>query len=175
LVALSVGRISGEKNDELLLRGFAEVLKSHPNACLVVVGRCRDRRRLSRMLDQLGIGANVRMPGVLQRDELADYYAVASVVVICSETETQSLVAQEAQGVGCPVVVVDPWLAQGHETSRVLAEPNPAALAAAIGRSLSRRGPGSGGEYRPSARGHGQRLLEMYQQLTGARVERSRR
>src|SRR5689334_6427265 len=131
-IVLSVGRLSGEKNDELLLRSFAELLRHRPDACLVMVGGYADRRRVSDLVDRLGIASRVRMPGVLPRAELAGYYLAADAVVICSVSETQSLVAHEAEAAGCPLVVVDPWLYRGHEGTRTLAAAEPAGLAATV-------------------------------------------
>ncbi|MGW6280730.1 glycosyltransferase [Kribbella sp. NPDC055071] len=165
-IVLSVGRLSAEKNDELLLRAFAHLLTTHPTACLVLVGQCRDRRRLTGLIDGLGIGANVRLPGVLPRAELAGYYAAASAVVIASVTETQSLVANEAEAAGCPLIVVDPWLARGHEETRILAEAEPADLAAVIGRSFrDTDSPRPPVRYRFDPRAHATELVSLYKQV----------
>jgi 1,2-diacylglycerol 3-alpha-glucosyltransferase len=167
-VVLSVGRVSGEKNDELLLRAFAQLRNSHPAARLVLAGRCASRRRVAALVERLGIADGVHLAGVVPRDELGGYYAIAGVVVISSLTETQSLVAHEAEAAGCPLVVVDPWLAKGYESSRTLAEPNPADLASVVGRCLGQRTVRGQAAYWPDPQTHARQLLACYRQLTGA-------
>lgn len=159
-VVLCVGRLSGEKNNELLLRAFAG-MKGDAHLCLV--GPTRGRRRLSGLARALNIEGRVRFVGVVPRSDLAAYYAAASILVVPSRTETQALVAHEGEAFGLPIVVVDPGLASG---SRVLSDPRPVELAKAIeGHMLPP--PGSykypnAGEYRPSAEEHVEGLLRIY-------------
>ncbi|MFB6723928.1 glycosyltransferase [Kribbella sp. NPDC056345] len=170
-IVLSVGRLSGEKNDELLLQSFAELLRIRPDACLVMVGGYSDRRRVNELIDRLGIGPRVRMPGVLPRAELAGYYLAADAVVIASISETQSLVAHEAEAAGCPLVVVDPWLFRGHERTRTFAPAEAAPLAAVVAQVL--RAPDTqrswAPRYRPAPREHAEKLLALYEQLASQR------
>ncbi|GAA0620913.1 glycosyltransferase [Kribbella sandramycini] len=166
-IVLSVGRLSGEKNDELLLRMFAELVAERPDACLVLVGGYGGR--VTQLIEDLGIAERVRMPGVLPRSELAGYYAAASAVVICSVTETQSLVAHEAEAAGCPLIVVDPWLYRGHEATRTFAPAEPRGLAGVVARSFRTPDPARpwAPRYRPEPREHAEKLLALYEQLAG--------
>jgi 1,2-diacylglycerol 3-alpha-glucosyltransferase len=131
-VMLSVGRLSPEKNQDLLLRAFAIVEKDHPGTQLVIVGSLLGRRHIMKLAKSLGIDRSIHTPGVVQRDLLGAYYSLASMFVLPSLSETQSLVAQEAEAFALPVVVVDKQLANGVGRPRFVAEPNPTSLARVI-------------------------------------------
>ena len=100
-----IGRVAHEKNIGFLLQMFAEVLKSVPDALLVIAGEGPAREALRAEVAQRGLGAHVHFAGYLERDSaLLDCYAAASVFVFASRTETQGLVLLEAMAQGVPVV-----------------------------------------------------------------------
>jgi len=100
-----VGRVAHEKNIGFLLQMFVEVLKSVPEALLVIAGEGPARPALRAQVAALGLEAHVRFAGYLERNStLLDCYAAASVFVFASRTETQGLVLLEAMAQGTPVV-----------------------------------------------------------------------
>jgi 1,2-diacylglycerol 3-alpha-glucosyltransferase len=100
-----VGRVAHEKNISFLLQMFAEVLKSVPDALLVIAGEGPAREALRAEVAARGLGTHVHFAGYLERDSaLLDCYAAASVFVFASRTETQGLVLLEAMAQGAPVV-----------------------------------------------------------------------
>jgi 1,2-diacylglycerol 3-alpha-glucosyltransferase len=100
-----IGRVAHEKNIGFLLQMFREVLKSVPEALLVIAGEGPARAALRAQIAALGLGAHVQFAGYLERDSaLLDCYAAASVFVFASRTETQGLVLLEAMAQGIPVV-----------------------------------------------------------------------
>jgi len=100
-----IGRVAHEKNIGFLLQMFAEVLKSVPQALLVIAGEGPAREALRARASALGLAAHVHFAGYLERDgALLDCYAAASVFVFASRTETQGLVLLEAMAQGVPVV-----------------------------------------------------------------------
>ena len=171
---LSVGRLSQEKSPALLLRAFALLRTSQPDVRLVMVGSIRRRRRLVKLMRNLGIEAAVSFPGSVSRDQLGAYYATASIFVIASVTETQSLVAQEAEAFGLPVIVVDEELTEGVGTQRWLAGPSPAELSSAMEACLRRKARESSDTcpdssmYCPPASDHALSLLAIYRCLSHA-------
>lgn len=104
-ILLYVGRVAFEKNIEFLLRMFARLRSSRPDALLVIAGEGPAREHLGRMARELGIDAQVRFIGYLNRaTELPDCYAAGDAFVFASRTETQGLVLLEAMAQGTPVV-----------------------------------------------------------------------
>ena len=100
-----IGRVAHEKNIGFLLQMFVEVLKSVPQALLVIAGEGPARAALRAQVAALGLTAHVQFAGYLERDSaLLDCYAAADVFVFASRTETQGLVLLEAMAQGIPVV-----------------------------------------------------------------------
>ena len=100
-----VGRVAHEKNVDFLVRVFARVRQSVPEAMLIIAGEGPAREALRKLVEQLGLTEDVRFVGYLDRNTaLLDCYAAASVFVFASRTETQGLVLLEALAQGCAVV-----------------------------------------------------------------------
>ncbi len=100
-----VGRVAHEKNIGFLLQVCVEVLKSVPEALLVIAGEGPARAALRAQVAALGLDAHVHFAGYLERESaLLDCYAAADVFVFASRTETQGLVLLEAMAQGIPVV-----------------------------------------------------------------------
>ena len=100
-----VGRIAHEKNIDFLLRAFAQVVRSIPDAILIIAGEGPALGHCRSYTTALGLEANVRFVGYLSRDaELLDCYRAGDVFVFSSRTETQGLVLLEAMALGVPVL-----------------------------------------------------------------------
>ena len=105
-----VGRVQPLKDQELgvralgalnALRGWAPVL--------VIAGESTPGdegylRSLGALADRLGVGDEVRFAGALERDDLADLLAVASITLVPSHSETFGLVALESAASGTAVI-----------------------------------------------------------------------
>jgi len=97
--------VAHEKNIGFLVQMFGEVLKSVPEALLVIAGEGPAREALRTQVAVSGLTAQVHFAGYLERDgALLDCYAAADVFVFASRTETQGLVLLEAMAQGAPVV-----------------------------------------------------------------------
>lgn len=104
-VVLHVGRIAFEKNIELIVDAFAEVVGAIPDALLVIAGEGPALRALRAKVAAMNLGASVEFVGYLDRETvLLDCYRSANVFAFASKTETQGLVLLEAMAVGTPVV-----------------------------------------------------------------------
>lgn len=100
-----VGRVAHEKNIDFLVRVFARVRQSVPEAMLIIAGEGPAREALRKLVEQLGLTQDVRFVGYLDRNAaLLDCYAAASVFAFASRTETQGLVLLEALAQGSAVV-----------------------------------------------------------------------
>jgi 1,2-diacylglycerol 3-alpha-glucosyltransferase len=100
-----IGRVAHEKNIGFLVQMFAEVLKSLPEALLVIAGEGPARASLREAVLARHLERHVHFAGYLERDgALLDCYAAADVFVFASRTETQGLVLLEAMAQGVPIV-----------------------------------------------------------------------
>ncbi len=100
---LYVGRVSKEKNMEILGRVFKALIRNHPDLHLVVVG---DGPYLEEMQQDLA-GTPCTFTGYLQGEDLAAAYASCDLFLFPSTTDTFGNVVLEAQASGVPVIVTD--------------------------------------------------------------------
>jgi glycosyltransferase involved in cell wall biosynthesis len=129
---LYTGRLSREKNLQVLADAFARLHDRRPDVGLVLVGDGPYRAELEQRL----AGRPVHFAGVQRGDELARIYASADLFVFPSETDTLGVVLLEAQASGLPVLVSrhggpKDVMANGR-TGWVVDPMQPAELAAAI-------------------------------------------
>jgi glycosyltransferase involved in cell wall biosynthesis len=103
-VILGVGRLSREKNFDLLLRAFAKVCAVR-DARLMLLGDGPKREHLERLVNKLQIEDQVDMLGFV--DNPYPYMADASLLVVSSIFEGLPTVIIEALACGCPVVSTD--------------------------------------------------------------------
>lgn len=102
--ALFAGALDDNKG-----RGFEDVIRALADPRLtdlrvVRIGEGPRAESLDRLAEELGVSARIEARGFVGRDELADLYAAADVVVVPSRRESLGLVALEAQASGTPVV-----------------------------------------------------------------------
>ena len=100
---LYVGRVSKEKNLELLADVFKSQISKIPHASLTIVG---DGPYLKEMRETLK-GTPTVFTGYLEGDALAGVYASCDLFVFPSTTDTFGNVILEAQASGLPVIVTD--------------------------------------------------------------------
>jgi glycosyltransferase involved in cell wall biosynthesis len=132
LKLLYVGRVSKEKNLQLLGEAFHALTQTRPDVQLVVVGDGPYTAEFQKMMQ----GTPTTFTGYLEGEELATLYASCDLFVFPSTTDTFGNVVLEAQAAGIPVIVTDmggPWenLIPG-ETGLVVKGDDGAALLAAI-------------------------------------------
>ena len=102
---IHVGRLAFEKNIDFLLRVVQQLTETVPEVLLVIAGEGPARTALQRQSRALGIEANVRFIGYLERErELPHCYRCGDAFIFASRTETQGLVLLEAMAHGLPVV-----------------------------------------------------------------------
>lgn len=110
-VVLYVGRVSPEKQVDVVLDGFKRLkVKSCDDSLLVIVGDGPDLARLK----HLSQGHTVVFTGRLDGHELAQAYASADVFAFASQVETFGNVVIEAMASGLPVLAFDYACAQMH-------------------------------------------------------------
>jgi len=122
MIVLYVGRLEERKGIETLLSAMEEVAKKMPEKrkilrCYIVGGERRrkwknekdtpekrERERLMKIVETLGIKDIIRFVGGEQREFLTYYYAAADMTVVPSYYEPFGLVPLESMACGTPVI-----------------------------------------------------------------------
>jgi len=103
-VILAAGRLTDQKDFPTLLRAFAKV-RANRDVRLVILGEGKRREALEKLALDLGIRAEVDMPGFAANP--FQYMARAAVLVSSSEYEGLPGVLIQALACGCPIVSTD--------------------------------------------------------------------
>lgn len=137
-VLLYAGRISAEKNLDVLIPTLERVNQTLPRAKLVFVGDFDYRVKLQAKAARSSAANNIIFTGKIPREELGVAYASADIFMFPSKTDTQGLVLHEAVAAGLPVVMCDPLVTEvvKHDQNGYIVPDNPDALAQAALRIL---------------------------------------
>ncbi|WP_440996103.1 glycosyltransferase [Arhodomonas sp. SL1] len=103
-VILGAGELSGRKDHATLLRAFAR-LRRRRDARLVILGRGSQHDRLLELARELGVEADVDLPGFVA--EPVCYMAHSAAFALTSRWEGAPVVLIEALACGTPVVSTD--------------------------------------------------------------------
>ena len=103
---LFVGRLDQEKRVDDLIKAFAALPAGRP-AHLDIVGDGARRSDWTALATRLGIGDSTTFHGFVTEDELRTAYARASVFVMPSIAELQSLATLEAMAASTPILAAD--------------------------------------------------------------------
>ena len=100
-----VSRLEGQKRLHHAIEAFALVVAKRPEATLRIYGNGKQRPRLERRIDELGVGDQVRLMGFdpLAKRELM----TATGFLMTSVNEGYPLATLESMSFGCPVVSYD--------------------------------------------------------------------
>ena len=102
---VSVGRLSPEKNQGRLIRGFATVHATNPNTRLVVVGEGPLQDELAALIRELRLEGSVFLTGMQSNPHVI--MAHSDCFVLTSDYEGQPMVILEALVLGLPIVTVE--------------------------------------------------------------------
>lgn len=111
-VIMYAGRLSAEKNLDMLIPMIKKLVRRRPNARLVYVGDFDYRESLEQLAHESGVGDRITFTGALPRENLGVAYASADVFVFPSLTDTQGLVLHEAAHAGLPFVLTDRYVSE---------------------------------------------------------------
>jgi glycosyltransferase involved in cell wall biosynthesis len=137
-VILGVGTLIPFKDFPLLIRAFARLRRMRP-ARLVILGEGDERTRLERLARDLGVVADVDLPGF--EPNPYKFMARADVFAVSSRVEGMPNAIIEALACGCPVVSTDcpsgpAEILQNGKYGRLVPMGDEAALAQAIAGTL---------------------------------------
>lgn len=104
---IAVGRFSDpRKNFDMLMRAFSNIYKQSPGSKLYVIGKKPDNKKLEKY-SNLDFYKNVLFTGMLEQDQLRQFYEVADLMLITSYQEGLGIIGLEAMSYGIPVVSTD--------------------------------------------------------------------
>jgi len=134
---LYVGRLVAPKGVFELLDAYAKLdpaLRSEIG--LVVVGDGPARAELVERAKRIRPGV-IQFPGFIQKDGLAEFYAMADALIFPTHSDTWGFVVNEAMACGLPVVATDvagcvPDLVEDEWNGKVVAVSDPVELASAM-------------------------------------------
>ena len=183
-IVLNVGRLTAQKNQDVLIRALACL----PQAHLVLAGAGPKCEAFHTLAVTLGVDDRLHLLGALSADDIADLYAAADLFVFPSTWETFGLAAVEAAMVGMPMVVADlPVLhevlrADGTEPVAFVAPNDVEGWISAIGKALTAplagvpsAGPNGAFARAISRKYSRQRMVESYLSLFEAYARPDRR
>ncbi len=105
-ILLYVGRVSKEKNLNVLLKTMKKLKDNNFKAVLLIVGP-GDIKETKQEINKMGIKDRVILTGALPKEETVRTYGGADAFVFSSTTETQGLVVGEAMISNTPVIALD--------------------------------------------------------------------
>lgn len=138
-VVLGVGGLRRQKNFPLLLHAFAR-LRERRVCRLIILGEGRQRGRLGRLAERLGVAEDVSLPGFVANPYA--YMARSALFVLSSYWEGSPNALTEAMAVGTPVVATDcpsgpREILDGGRYGELISIDDAVALAAAMERTLA--------------------------------------
>lgn len=99
---LNVGRLSEQKNQQLLIRAFADLHRVNADSELYILGDGPKRQELEELISEEKLGSCIHLEGRIENPQ--EYYAKADVFALSSEYEGLPLVVLEAMAASLPVV-----------------------------------------------------------------------
>jgi glycosyltransferase involved in cell wall biosynthesis len=101
-VVVAAGRLMPQKAFDRLIEAYAPLAISHPDWRLDIYGTGSTKRALTKLIDDLGVGSNVRLRGYSR--DLPAVLAQSSIYALSSRFEGLPMVLLEAMSVGLPMV-----------------------------------------------------------------------
>ena len=134
LTAITVSRLSPEKDIVTMLHAVQQVVQEIPEFRLLIVGDGPERTRLENLTTELLLNSHVEFLG--ERSDVPQLLTQAGFYVSSSLTEGISLTLLEAMSVGLPIVATqvggNPEIVQQPATGLLVPSANPGFLASAM-------------------------------------------
>ena len=102
----SLQRLAREKRVDVLLRAFLHCYRQTGRGVLVLGGKGPEEPALRALVEELGIGKQVRLAGYIPRHALGSFYSACDLFALHSTFETFGVALAQAMAYGKPVVTV---------------------------------------------------------------------
>lgn len=102
---VAVGRLTNQKNFELLIKAFSEINKRFPQYKLIIYGEGEKRLELENLIKELNLEKYVELPGLC--NDIKEKIYDAKVFVLSSLYEGMPNALLEAMALGIPVIATD--------------------------------------------------------------------
>ncbi|MHA1380060.1 MAG: glycosyltransferase [Candidatus Helarchaeota archaeon] len=107
VVFLTVGRLSEEKNLEILIQAAKNISETFDRVKFLIIGDGQQGTKLKRLTERLKIQDAIIFAGYVKYEELGLCYKSADWLVVTSPHETFGLTLIEAMHFGCPVLGIN--------------------------------------------------------------------
>lgn len=134
-IILMASRLETEKNIDLAIKAFKEVVQKIPKAGLIIVGKGSQKERLQTAGNRLQIDESIVFEDWADKQTLASYYKTANLFLNTSLFEGYGMTLVEAQAAGCEIVSTDVGVAR--EVGATIADHQAADIARQIIESLA--------------------------------------
>lgn len=102
---VSVGRLDANKNHEMMIRVFANLIAKYPEYTLTIYGEGELREYLQELILVLKLEGKVFLPGIIP--DVAEKIEKAALFLLTSNSEGVSNALIEAMALGLPVIATD--------------------------------------------------------------------
>ena len=106
ILLLLVSRLTAEKNISFLFDAIVEVLKINTDAKFMLVGDGYLVPELKEKAKKENLENRIIFAGVVDRENIKNYYAAGDIFVYASKSETQGMIITEAMYMGLPIVAI---------------------------------------------------------------------
>jgi glycosyltransferase involved in cell wall biosynthesis len=107
ILLLLVSRLTHEKNIEFLFDSVIKVLNNNSTVKFLVAGEGYLLPKLKNVAKENNLQDKILFEGIVEKENLKNYYASADIFVYASKSETQGMIVSEAMYMGLPIVAVD--------------------------------------------------------------------
>ena len=102
---ISVGRLTEQKNQQMMIRAFAKIAKQFPDWQLVIYGEGPLRKSLESIVESLDLNGRVLLPG--RTDHVIEELRKSKIFCLSSDYEGMSNAMIEAVCIGLPIVTTN--------------------------------------------------------------------
>lgn len=106
-IILSISRLTEEKNVVFLVKETIKILKNNPDTIFILGGDGYLRDELVEIINKAKISEQVYFVGLIEKDDIKNYMALADIFAYASKSETQGTIITEAMYMGLPILAID--------------------------------------------------------------------
>lgn len=106
-ILLTVGRLAASeayKGQDRIIEVMPQLLRHVANLTYLIAGEGDDRPRLEALARDRGVAEHVQFAGYVPREQLAAFYRLSDVMILCGHGEGFGIVLLEAMACGTPVI-----------------------------------------------------------------------